>query len=182
MSVYAVIGVFCQMALLVLLTASSVQKLRDHTAFERSVKGFAIMPSGWVGPLSWLFLAGECLTVVGLLGGLLWGGALRVAGVLLALILLVLFSGALVSVIAGALHVPCGCGGAHEDRPVSWLHLLRNAGMLICGAVALVPVFLTASLWHYPILINLLTLLTTATFTLIWTHLNEITSSFDRKH
>jgi hypothetical protein len=176
MSVYEVIGIFCHMALLLLFVASSVQKLSDHTAFERSVKGFAIVPSGWIVPLSWLFLVGECLTVVGLLGGLLWGGALRVAGVLVALILLILFSGALISVIARGLHVPCGCFGAHNDRPVSWLHLLRNASMLVCGIVALSPTVLTASLWHYPILVNLLTLLTATTFVIISTHLDEITS------
>ncbi len=176
MTLFSVIGTWCQIVLFLLFSASMVQKLRNHHAFEESVAGFALVPAAWVTPLAWLFMGGEGLVALLLGIGLLGEGWSRIAGVLLASFLLLLFSGALLSVIARGLSIPCGCFGAREDHPVSSLDLVRNVGLLVCSTLALVPAFIPPSLIHSPTSVSLLTALDAATFVVIWTHLNVITT------
>jgi methylamine utilization protein MauE len=175
-TLFAVIDIWCQIVLFLLFLASLAQKLRDHRAFSRSVEGFAIVPSAWATPLAWLFMGGEGLVALLLGAGLLVGGWPRIAGILLAALLLLLFSGALLSVIARGLPIPCSCFGAHDDHLVSPLDLVRNIGLLVCSALALVPAFISPSLIHSPVSVSLLTALGAATFVSIWTHLDVITT------
>lgn len=181
MTLFSVIGTWCQIVLFLLFSVSVTQKLRDHRAFERSVADFAIVPSTWITPLAWLFTGGEGLAVVLLAGGLLGEGWSRMTGVLLAAFLLLLFSGALLSVIARGLSIPCGCFGARDDHPVSFLDLVRNLGLLVCSALALLPAFIPPSLIHAPLFLSLLTASGAATFVVIWTHLDVITSVLFRQ-
>lgn len=180
-TLFAVIGIWCQIVLFLLFTVSMTQKLRDHHTFERSVKGFAIVPFAWVTPLAWLCTGGEGLVALLLGGGLLVGGWLRVAGILLAALLLLLFSGALLSVIARGLSIPCSCFGAHDAHLVSPLDLVRNVGLLACSALALIPAFIPPPLIHSPVSVSLLTALGAATFVSIWTNLDVIYTVLDRQ-
>jgi len=173
MSLYEVIGLFCQIALLLIFTFSFVQKLRDHVAYERSVEGFAILPKRWVTPLAWLATGTEGLMVALLLGGLLWN-EMRFAGALLALVVLLIFTGALISVVARRLHVSCGCFGA-DEHPVSAASLVRNAGLITCCVIAALPSFAIVSIILYPFQALLLITLGAATFALLWSFLDEIT-------
>ncbi|MBV9691555.1 MAG: hypothetical protein JO202_17790 [Ktedonobacteraceae bacterium] len=169
MSLQEVIREFCSIALLLLFAYSAGGKVRNVTAFARSVEGFAVVPSTWVVPLARLFIGAEGIVVVLLLGGLVWSGVL-LAGMLLALGLLVVFSSALISVMIRGLQVPCGCFGT-DDRPVATVDLVRNAGLIVLSVAGLA----TASSQH-SILASLLTALMAATFVVIWTHLDDITA------
>lgn len=178
MTLSIVIGSWCQIVLVLLFSAALTQKLRDRRAFEQSVAGFAIVPTTWVVPLTRLFLGGEALVVVFLLLGLLGGGWPRITGLLLAAFLLLVFSGALLSVLMRGLAIPCSCFGARQEHPVSPLDLVRNAGLLACTAVALVPAFVTTSLVHSSLSVDILIALSAATFGVLLTHLDVITSIF----
>ena len=172
MSFLEIMSLFCQVVLLLAFAYAAAQKLRDHGAYERSMEGFALLPMGWVTPLAWLATGAECLTVVLLLAGLLWNG-MRLSGVLLALALLLIFTGALISVMVRGLHVPCGCFGANE-RPVSVISLVRNGGLIACCILATFPTFTaTSSVWYRGQAL-LLTTLVAAAFVMIWSHLDEM--------
>lgn len=175
-----VIGSWSQIVLVFLFSTALFQKLRDHRAFEQSVAGFAIVPTTWVAPLARLFLGGEGLVVLFLVLGLLGGGWPRVAGLFLAAFLLFLFSGALLSVLARGLAVPCSCFGAQHEHPVSHFDVIRNAGLCVCAVLALVPTFTTTSLISYPASITVLSALSAATFVVLWTHLDVIAMAFSR--
>ncbi len=181
MTLSVVIGTWCQIVLVLLFAAALTQKLRDHRAFEQSIAGFAIVPAAWVAPLAWLFLSGEALVVLFLLLGLVGGGWPRVAGLLLAALLVLLFSGALLSVLLRGLAIPCSCFGAQHAHPVSPLDLVRNAGIFACAVLALVPAFITTSLLQYPLSVTVLTALSAATCGVLWTHLDVIAMIFGRE-
>ena len=173
MSIYEVIGFFCQVVLLLLFAFAFVQKLRNHAAYERSVEGFALLSRRWVTPLAWLATGAEGLTAILLLGGLLWN-EVRLAGALLALVVLLIFTGALISVVARRLHVSCGCFGA-DEHPVSAASLVRNVGLIACSVIAALPTFAIVSVIRYPLQALLLIALAAATFVLLWSFLDEIT-------
>jgi hypothetical protein len=173
MSLYEVIGLFCQITLLLIFTFSFVQKLRNHIAYEHSVEGFAILPKRWVTPLAWFATGAESLVAALLLGGLLWNG-MRIAGALLALVVLLIFTGALISVVARRLHISCGCFGA-DEHPVSAATLARNVGLIVCCVITALPTFAIVSVIRYPFLALLLIALAAATFVLLWSFLDEIT-------
>jgi hypothetical protein len=172
MSLHEAIGFFCQVVLLLIFTFSFVQKLRNHVAYERSVKGFALLSKRWVTPLAWLATATEGLIAILLLGGLLWN-EVRLAGTLLALVVLLIFTGALISVVARRLHVSCGCFGA-EEHPISAATLVRNIGLIACSVIAALPIFAIVSVIRYPFQALLLIALAAATFVLLWSFLDEI--------
>src|SRR3954464_10690247 len=111
MTLLYVISSWCRMVLLLIFFTSMLQKLRAPNAFHQSVVNFAIVPSNWVAPIAWLFIGGEGLVVLLLVGGLLFGEVFRLASALGAMLLLLVFSGALLSVLVRGLHIPCGCFG-----------------------------------------------------------------------
>lgn len=180
MGLFELTGIFCQLTLLWLFAYSGVQKLRDPMAFERSVEGFALVSPGWITPLARIFTAAEVIIVVLGFVGLGWGGVLRLSSLLLALIFLVVTTCALISVLVRGLHVPCGCFST-DERPISYLDIVRNTGLIIGCIVAFVPQFIPAALWQYPLLAILPTTLMAAAFVLVWTHLNEIVAVLQPK-
>src|SRR5437867_2043472 len=116
MSLAQTISQFCHVALLLIFVSSALQKLRDHHAFERSVEGFALLPSAWISPVAWLVTVAEIGVVMFLLAGVLSSVALLI-GLLFSTVLLLVFTSALISVVMRGLNVACGCFGA-DDRPV----------------------------------------------------------------
>lgn len=172
MSLNEVLGLFCYLIVLVPFAFSAGQKWRDHTTFERSVEGFALVPKAWVSPVAWLVTGTESIVVALLLGGTLWSG-LRFFGMLLALALLVLFTAALISVVARGLNIACGCFGT-DERPISTISLVRNVGLLIGSALGALLAIGTPSPLQYPIQDFLLIALPAATFVLLWINLDRI--------
>jgi hypothetical protein len=72
-------------------------------------------------------------------------GALLVTGiggdlpVIAAIVLLVAFSVAIARQLVEGRHPPCACFGSWSQRPVSESHLVRNAGLVALGLIALWP-------------------------------------------
>jgi len=172
MSFNEVAGFFCYLVTLLLFAFSAIQKWRDHLAYERSVESFAILPPGWITPMAWLSTLVESLSVVLLLGGLFWP-VLQPIGLLLVLLLLLLFTGALVSVLVRGLQVSCGCFGTNEHL-VSSTSLVRNVGLIVCCAGSFLYSSAAHSVGQGSLLDVLVTTLASATFVLLWTNLDEI--------
>jgi hypothetical protein len=172
MSLVQILSAFCQMALLLLFAFTAWRKGRDLAAFAHSLEGFAIVPPAWVDSVARLTTFAEALVTLLLVFGFVWQGVL-LAGFTLALLLLLLFTGALVSVVARDLSVPCSCFGASE-RPVSRIALVRNAGLIVCSATglfaALVGAEVPLALWAARLSLFLMA----ATFVVLWAHLDEM--------
>jgi uncharacterized membrane protein YphA (DoxX/SURF4 family) len=120
----------CQAALALMFAASFYAKARDLRSFRESIAGFGILPRALVRPAALLFVGGELLAAILLIVGL------TLPGFALALVLLVIFSAALVSVLARKLPVACGCFGSSRQI-VSGYDLARNAGFAVLGALGL---------------------------------------------
>lgn len=160
---------FARLSTAFIFALSTANKLRDLPAFTQAVASFQILPGRWINPAV-VFLATAELAVVAMM---LLGGPFLLPGFLLALVLLSLFSVALMSVLARGIHTPCNCFSA-SARPISSFHVWRNISFIICITAGCL-------LWAppaAPIEMNLLELcllsIVAATFVLLVNNLEEI--------
>lgn len=123
---------FCRMLLALVFTISLIGKLRDRAAFEEAIVEFQLLPPGAAILAARVFLASEALVVV----LLALGGAALPAGFGLALLLLAIFSTALLLVLRRKLAVVCNCFGRTEQH-ISRYDLVRNALLAACGLLGL---------------------------------------------
>ena len=161
----AYVLVFCQVVVGSVFVLSVWGKLRDIKAFEEAIRGFQLVPAALIRPATITFVVGEMVIVV----MLVVGGPLLLAGFVLAGALLVLFSGALLSVLQRKLDVSCGCFGATDQR-VSYYDIVRNGGFILCAAIG-------GWVATTPIQAGLESLLLVGgavAFVLIWTNLQDI--------
>lgn len=107
-------------------------KLRNLPAFERAITDFKILPEGLVKVAAPSLVIGELIVVL----LLLFGGRFLLPGFLLAILLLLMFSIALLSVLARELQTPCNCFGSSAE-PVSRFDVLRNLGFVGCALLGL---------------------------------------------
>jgi hypothetical protein len=87
--------------------------------------------------------------------------------------LLLLFSGAMLSVLWRGMQVDCSCFGA-QDRPISRLDLLRNAALLICTILSLFPAFAIPPLAQTDVASLLSLVLEAGVLVLLLTHLDAV--------
>jgi peroxiredoxin len=128
--------VFSRITLGLLFAYSSVAKARDVAQFAGSIGRFELLPHGWTKPAALLFLGGEAAVVVLLiLGGRLLPLAFALAGLLLAVFTLALFSA-----LRRGIETACNCFGASE-KPLTYYDVWRNAGFMACSLLGwwLVP-------------------------------------------
>jgi hypothetical protein len=124
---------FVRIAIGVLFAASAFGKLTARRDFELAVAGFRLLPRRWVPAAAVAVPAAEVLVV--LLVGV--GGSLLVPGLLLAILLLAVFSAVLVSALRRGLDVGCNCFGPGV-RLVQPADVARNAALVLCAAGGLV--------------------------------------------
>lgn len=160
---------FARLSTAFIFALSAANKLRDLPVFSQAIVNFRILEGRWVRVTA-VFLATTELVVVALI---LLGGPFLLPGFLLALVLLSLFSAALMSVLARGIHTSCNCFSA-SARPVSSFHVWRNISFIICITAGC----LLWALPTTPIEMNLLELcllsIVAATFVLLVNHLEEI--------
>jgi uncharacterized membrane protein YphA (DoxX/SURF4 family) len=116
---------FSRLATAFIFALSAINKLRDFPAFTQAVANFQILPDRWVRPAA-IFLVAAELAIVSLL---LLGGPFLLPGFFLAVVILVVFTTALISVLARKLATSCHCFGA-SAKPVTAYHLWRNTGFI----------------------------------------------------
>ena len=119
---------FCRVVIELVFLFSSVGKLRNISQFQQTITNFRLLPARMSRPTSLLFVGAEVAVV--LLVAL--GGRFLPPGFLLAIILLLIFSGALISVLARQIQTSCNCFGSNE-RPVTQADIWRNAVFVLCA-------------------------------------------------
>ena len=119
---------FCRLVLGFVFTLSLIGKLRNIQAFRQTILTFRLLPDQFVGGATYLFLGSELLVVL----GSILGNRFLFPTFLLAALLLLLFSGAMASVLVRQIRTSCNCFGK-SDKPVAVTDLWRNGGLLCCA-------------------------------------------------
>jgi hypothetical protein len=165
---------FCRVTIGLTFVLAGGRKALAFEEFQQTLRRFRLLPQALLLPVALLFIAGELLVTL----LMICGGWLLLAGFALAALLLLVFSGALLSVILRGISTACHCFGPGR-RPVSRADLWRNLGFLLCalggfaGAAwdpqAGAP--LNSADWAF-------TGLSATGFVLIWTQLDEFGQLF----
>lgn len=165
---------FIRIVLLISFSLSFITKVRDIALFDRAIVNFRLLPQmlNWV--FSRIFLFSELAIVV----CLVLGGNLLLIGFSLSIILLSIFSVALMSVLARNLHISCNCFGASENR-VSIYDVWRNIGLIVFASLGWGTLTLANNHYVTPTLLEgILSGLVAVVFSSIWTHLGDIIHVF----
>ena len=126
---------FARVFVFLVFTASVFPKFRNIDTFVKTISNFRLLPSGLIKPIAWIFALLELLVVI----AAFFGGRLLPVAFIVAVFLLMLFTGALISILARGLRTRCNCfGSSHRD--VSIYDIARNVGIIVItlmGAFAL---------------------------------------------
>lgn len=172
--VMAAVLTFCRVVIGMVFLISSASKALHLVQFKQTITHFRLLPSKLSGSAALLFLAGEGSVVVLIIAG----GNLLLPGFLLAMTLLLVFCGALASVLFRKLRTSCNCFGP-SAHPITVSDLWRNLGFGGCALAGCVTqnwlqgTHTTLS-WLASIPISLGALV----FVMIWIQLGEITRLF----
>ena len=124
---------FCQLAIGILFAMSAFGKIKNPRAFSAAIADFQILPSGWVKLASKLFLIGEITVII----FIVVGGSLLTVGFLLSIVLLVVFSVALIIVLIRKVKISCNCFG-RKEQPISTYDVVRNISFAVCSGLGLI--------------------------------------------
>ncbi len=161
---------FCRITVLIVFALSFASKATKLRQFQRTIGNFAILPARWSKVAAFILLGAELCVVLFVTAG----GPLLGPGLLLASLLLLLFSGSIVSLLARHIHTSCNCFGFTNEH-VSSLELLRNAGFLACALAGLgILPALDGNFTCMNSLQWILVSLAAAVFALIWINVRQI--------
>ncbi|MEU6033843.1 MauE/DoxX family redox-associated membrane protein [Actinomadura sp. NPDC047616] len=139
---YVAIG--CQFLVGVVFAIAALSKIRDtdsFAAFADAVRKLNIVPGKWVTRIAVGTVAGEAVVPVALLAavparGIAGSGALSVAGLTVALLLLLGFIGIIATSMLRGVRVSCRCFGG-GGAAMGWRHVARNTVLSLVALVAL---------------------------------------------
>lgn len=118
--------VFCQLVIGGVFALSAISKVRDFSSFMQAITTFKLLPARLSSHVACLILAAEGSVVLLLIIGH------PTIGLAIANILLLVFSIALLKVLARKASISCNCFGA-TNYTVTVLDLWRNATLLVLG-------------------------------------------------
>jgi hypothetical protein len=126
----------CAIAVGLIFIWASVHKLMNPADFALSIFRYHIVPHTLINPaalvLPWLeLLCGICAVGV---------PKMRKPALLILLALLIVFTGAIVINLLRGTTLACGCFTVSPlARPLSWMNVLRNLGIITLATIALLP-------------------------------------------
>ncbi len=123
---------FTRITLGIVFALSYFTKAANIQQFAQTITKFKILPASLSKMAAILFLCSEGIVL--LLMGV--GGAYLIFGFALALILLLLFSIAIISVLLRRIQTACNCFGSTE-KPVSIYDVGRNISFILCALLGL---------------------------------------------
>lgn len=123
---------FCRITIAFLFTFSFSSKILALEDFEVAVRDFKLLPRHWNKTAALLFLGLEFSTAA----LVTIGSYLLPIGFLLAVVLLTVFSVALVIVMRRDTNVSCNCFGRTE-RHISYYDVVRNLLLVLCSLIGL---------------------------------------------
>lgn len=165
---------FCRITIGLTFGLSFLKKALDTPIFGQTIAHFALLPKRFSPWLARLLLGSELMVTI----LLALGGTFLNTGFLLAIILLLLFCGAIISVLHRNIQAPCNCFGS-SHKVVSVADVWRNVGLLICallGYIALVGS--QGNHQKFNLVEWCLVGLGSAAFVSLWLHLDEIVRVF----
>jgi len=125
-----------------LLLTGALAKLRDVALFRATLDNYRLLPEAALGAAAVALPLAELAA-----GALLLPAASRAAGAGLALLLLVLVTGAVAWRLArGGGPIDCGCGGSTEV-PLSRGLIARNAVLMLLTILAALPALDRPTVW-----------------------------------
>ncbi len=116
----------CRLVVGLAFAISFYRKAREFEEFQYSLDGFQLVPPSLLRPFAYLILTAEAV----LMGLLVAGGAWLMVAFPFAILMLAVFSTAMLSVIVRQIENPCSCFGA-TDNLISGYDLLRNSGFIL---------------------------------------------------
>lgn len=125
--------VFARFVVGMIFFISFIGKALSLKKFQQTISNFNLLPNTFSAPLALIFLMGELFVVILLIVGGSIG--LRI-GFALALVMLIAFTLALISVLVRKIQTSCNCFGSSE-KIISPYDLIRNMGIIIGAAVGL---------------------------------------------
>jgi len=121
----------CEIATGVILAWAGLAKIGDLATFAGQIHNFRILPVAFENlaamTLPWI----EIVVALTLLFGIRSRDGARTA-----LVLLVVFTLAVVAAVARGLDIECGCFGTADASHVGWRKIAENLGMIAIAAVA----------------------------------------------
>lgn len=167
---------FCRVTIGLTFALAAGRKALSFGEFHQVLRRLRLLPPALLLPAALLCVGSEALVAV----LMICGGWFLPVGFALSALLLVIFSGALLSALLRHISTACHCFGPGH-RPLSRTDLWRNLGLFLCalGGYAgaswnqLAATRLDAGGW-------LLAGLGAAAFVLIWTQLAELVQLFRR--
>lgn len=164
---------FCRLTVAFLFVFSSYRKILALQDFAVTIGDFNLLPRRWSKTVAWLFLGAEMAIAL----FVILGGYLLAIGFSLAIVLLTVFSLALITALKRHISMSCTCFGRTE-RPISRYDVARNMLMILWSLVGLflamyVPQQLT---WETTLLLALMSLV----FLLCATNLEDIVETLFR--
>jgi hypothetical protein len=123
--------VFIRMVLGLTFSLSALGKATNIPAFIDAIRKFRLLPGWSIRWAGYLFLISEASVVI----FIAIGGDLLLPGIILAGLLLLVFSGALATVLVRKLEIACNCFGPSAN-PVSGYDLVRNGLLFLCAVAA----------------------------------------------
>lgn len=129
-------SLFAALAVGLLFLVASLNKVMHPADFALSIFRYQILPPALVNlaalMVSWLELV--CAVCV------LFVPKMRRPALLVLLGLLIVFTGAILLNIFRGIHVACGCFSSSPfARPLGWLNVVRNSGLILLALLGLTP-------------------------------------------
>ena len=119
---------FCRTVIAFVFGVSSFSKALKLASFKQAIINFHILPKAWSGVVALFFVVSEGAIAILVIAG----GRLLISGFTLASFFLLLFSGALVSVLVRGIRTSCNCFGM-TTRAISSSDLWRNTAFILCA-------------------------------------------------
>jgi hypothetical protein len=158
---------FSRITLALVFALSCIGKVRNIAAFQDAIEDFQLLPPAWSKALSRIFPTMEfaCVLLIVI------GGYEIIIGFLLAALLLMIFSGALVMVLQRKKNVQCNCFGLTEQH-VSPYDVVRNLLFIVCSLLGIWAFYAPQQSfpWSAIVLIGCLS----ACFVILATNLSDI--------
>lgn len=165
---------FCRVVVGLVFALSSVSKALNLAQFRQAISSFNLLPSWLSSIAAVLFLCSEFAVVI----LVILGGPLLAIGFSLAILLLLLFCIALVSVLVRRIRTSCNCFGPGAKQ-VSRSDVWRNIGFMLCALGGWGGLVWTKdTLGNLGLLEWVLTGLGAGAFVVIWIQLGEIAQLF----
>jgi hypothetical protein len=127
---------FARGLIFTLFLVSVFPKIQHVAAFENTISSFKLLPRLLIKLAAWVFIFLELATVI----VLLVGGEVLIFGFLIGIFTLLVFTGALITVLLRGMQMHCNCFGK-TNHNVSIKDVMRNVFIISIGLLGVFYLF-----------------------------------------